>query len=400
MLWGGEAGLSQLILSLRTAVATFILVPIPMFILMGEVMFQSGMGMSMIDALDKWLGRLPGRLGLLSVGAATVFSMTSGAAMATTALLGSTLTPEMEKRNYKKPMSIGPIIGSGGLAMLIPPSGLAVLLAAIAEISIGRLLIAGVFPGLVIAILYAAYIISRCYLQPSVAPPYEVAPTPLSQKFSATAKHVLPLGFIIFLVIGVILLGIATPTEAAAMGAVGSFILAAFYGKLKWELVKKSIVGTAQITVMIFMIIAGAVAFSQILAFSGASGGLLTFVLGLPLAPIFILIAMQVVLLLMGMFMDPAGIMMVSLPIFMPVVYALGWDPIWFGLIMLINIEMGMSTPPFGVLLFVMKGVAPPNTTMGDIIRAGIPFLICDTLAIALIIAFPVIALWLPGLMR
>jgi len=400
MLWGGEAGLSQLILSLRTAVATFVLVPIPMFILMGEVMFQSGMGMSMIEALDKWLGRLPGRLGLLAVGAATVFSTTSGSAMATTALLGSTLTPEMEKRNYKKPMSIGPIIGSGGLAMLIPPSGLAVLLAAIAEISIGRLLIAGVIPGLLIAGLYATYIIGRCYLQPSVAPSYEVAPTALREKFLAIVKYVLPLGFIVFLVIGVIILGIATPTEAAAMGAVGSFILAAFYGKLKWEMVKKSIVGTAQITVMIFMIIAGAVAFSQVLAFSGASGGMLRFVIGLPLAPILIFIAMQIVLLIMGMFMDPAGIMMVSLPIFMPVVYALGWDPIWFGLVMLINIEMGMSTPPFGVLLFVMKGVAPPSTTMGDIIRAGIPFLMCDAVATALIIAFPVIALWLPSVMR
>lgn len=366
---------------------------------MGEVMFQSGMGLSMIEALDKWLGRLPGRLGLLAVVASTVFSTASGSSMATTALMGATLTPEMEKRGYKKPMSMGPIIGSGGLAMLIPPSGLAVLLAAVAEISIGRLLIAGVIPGLVIAVFYATYIIGRCYLQPSIAPPYEVASIAMGEKVAAMVKYVLPLGFIVFLVIGVILLGIATPTEAAAMGAVGTFILAAFYRKLKWEMVKKAVVGTAQMTVMIFMIIAGAVAFSQVLAFSGASGGLLRFVIGLPLAPLLIFIAIQVVLLLMGMFMGPAGIMMVTLPIFMPVVYALGWDPIWFGLVMLVNIEMGMSTPPFGLLLFVMKGVVPPEVTMGDIIRSGIPFLICDALAMALVIAFPVIALWLPGLM-
>lgn len=397
--WGGAAGLRQLGLSIFASLSKFHLIPVPLFILMGEVMFQSGLGLSMIDALDKWLGRLPGRLGLLAVGAGALFSTMSGSTIGTTAMLGSVLSPEMEKRGYKKPMSIGPIMGSGGLAMIIPPSGLAVLLASLAEISIGKLLIAGIIPGLIIASFYATYIIGRCYLQPSVAPSYRVMPTSLSEKIMFTVKHILPLGLIIFMVLGFIFLGVTTPSEAAATGALGCFILAACYRRLNWELVKKSIGGTMMITGMIFMIIAGAIAFSQILAFSGASRGLAEFVTGLPLAPIMIIIAMQVGAWALGCILSSVGVMMITIPIYIPIVYALGFDPIWFALILLINLEMSQTTPPFGVLLFAMKGVAPPDTTMGDIIRAGLPFLACDLVAMLLVIAFPVLALWLPGLM-
>ncbi|MFC1902583.1 TRAP transporter large permease subunit [Chloroflexota bacterium] len=397
--WGGEVGLSQLILSVFTSLGRFTLMPVPMFVLLGEVMFHSGMGLNMIDVLDKWLGRLPGRLGLLAVASATMFSTMSGSTMATTAMLGTLLTPEMEKRGYKKPMSIGPIMGSGGLAMLIPPSGLAVLLAAVAEISIGRLLIAGIIPGLVIAFFYASYVIFRCWLQPSIAPSYEVPSTSLAEKLIATVKYVLPLGSIVFVVLGFIFLGIATPTQAAALGAVSCLVLATFYGKLNWDLVKKSVTGTVQVTAMTFMIIGGAVAFSQVLGFSGATKGLLGFVVGLPLAPIILFIAMQAILLILGMFMSAVAIMMISIPIYMPIIYALGFDPIWFGLIMLINMEMAMTTPPFGMLLFVMRGVAPKGTTMVDIYLAGIPFLLCDLSTMLLIIAFPIVALWLPGMM-
>jgi len=370
-----------------------------MFILLGEVMFQSGLALNMIDTLDKWLGALPGRLGLLAVGSGTLFSTMSGSTMGTTAMLGALLTPEMEKRGYKKPMSIGPVMGSGGLAMLIPPSGLAVVLAAVAEISVGELLISGIIPGLLVAALYTSYIILRCWLQPSIAPPYRVSSVSFSQKILLTLRNVLPMGFIIVIVLGFIFLGIATPTEAAAMGALGSFVLAAIYGKLTWQVVKNSFVGTARVTIMTLIIITGAVAFSQILAFSGATRGLLAFVTALPVAPIILLIAMQVVLIIMGMFMAAVAVMMITIPIFMPIVYALGWDPIWFGLLFLLNTEMSMTTPPFGMLLFVMKGVAPPNTTMGEIIKAGAPFLLCDAIALILIIAFPSLALWLPSMM-
>ena len=400
LLWGGETGLHLLSLSLFDSLRTFTLMPVALFILMGELLFHSGSAMKMIDALDKWLGRVPGRLGLLAVGGGTLLSTLTGASIGSVAMLGSLLVPDMERRGYKKPMSLGPILGSGGLAIMIPPSALAVFLGAVGEISIGKLLIAIIVPGLLMAVLYATYIILRCQLQPSIAPAYVVAPTPLSEKLTAVVYHILPIALVIFLVTGVIFLGIASPSEAAATGAAGSLILTALYRKLNWDVVKKSIVGTTEITVMILMIIAGAKAYSQILAYSGASVGLVNFVLGLPITPILIIVAMQVVVLFMGMFIITSAIIMICLPIFMPIIHALGFSPVWFATIFLLNIEMATTSPPFGMCLFVMKGVAPPGTTMGDIYRAALPFLYCDLIAVVLIIAFPAIALWLPGIMQ
>jgi tripartite ATP-independent transporter DctM subunit len=399
ILWGGAKGLQQLSLSMWESVSTFSLLPIPMFVLMGELMFLTGMGYRMLDAINKWLGRLPGRLALLSVATASLFSVMSGSTTGTTAMLGSLLVPEMERRGYKKPISIGSVMGSGGLAMLIPPSALAILLASLAGISIAKLLIAGIVPGLIIACFYSIYIVGRCYLQPSIAPPYEVEPISLKEKAIATVKYALPLGIVIFLVLGLIFLGVATPSEAAALGALGTLIIAFFYGGLTWEVFSKALTGTMKITVMILIIITGSKAFSQILAYTGATRSLVTFMLDLPLAPVLLIIVTQLILLFMGTFMSAVPMMMITLPIFMPLVDALGFNSVWFGLLFLINIEMGQTTPPFGLLLFVMKGVAPAGTTMGDIYKAGIPFLICDLVTMGLITAFPIIALWLPNIM-
>jgi len=400
LLWGGETGLRQLILTMWHSLANFSYLPIPMFVLLGEVVFRSGMAMKAIDVVDKWLGHLPGRLGLLAVAVATLFSTMSGSTIATTAMLGGALVPEMEKRGYKKPITIGSVMGSGGLAMLIPPSGLAVIWAAIAQVSIGKILIAGIIPGLIIALFYATYIVGRCWLQPSIAPAYDITPTPLLKKLSLTAKYVLPLSLIVFMVTGLILLGIATPSESAAMGVLGSIILAAAYRKLNWGMMKDAIMVTVKISGMILLILSGAKAFSQVLAYTKATRELIAWVTSLSLDPIVVLISMIFIILFMGMFMSGPPIMMITLPIFMPIVSALGFDPVWFGLIFLINIEMGATTPPFGTLLFVMKGVAPPGTTMGDIVKAGIPFLICDAACMVLVIVFPALALWLPNLIR
>jgi tripartite ATP-independent transporter DctM subunit len=315
-------------------------------------------------------------------------------------MLGSVLVPEMEQQGYKKPMSLGPILGSGGLAMMIPPSALAVLCGAIAEISISKILIGIILPGLLMAAAYASYIIIRCWFQPHIAPPYEVAPRPFSEKLLITAKYVLPQGIIIFLVVGVIFLGIATPSEAAATGAFGTIAVAFFYGRMSWGVLKKSVIGTLGVTGMLFLIMAGATAFSQVLAYSGASSGLSEFATELSVAPIVIIMAMQVVVLFLGCFLEPVSIMMITLPIFVPVAVSMGFNPVWFAVMFLINIEMATTSPPFGLTLFVMKGVAPPDTTMGDIYRAALPFLYCDLVVIALILLFPTLALWLPGLMR
>ncbi|MFC2014271.1 TRAP transporter large permease subunit [Chloroflexota bacterium] len=400
LFWGGQAALVQLTLSIYASLTNFALLPVPMFFLMGEIMFQSGVAFSVIDALDKWLGRVHGRLSLLAVGSGTLLSVLTGVPMASVALMGTVLVPEMEKRGYKKVMTLGPILGSGGLAMLIPPSGIAVLLAALAELSVAKVLIGGIIPGLMLAAFFAVYIIIRCRLQPSLAPSYEVAPPPLRERVGSALKYIVPLGIIVFLVIGVMLLGIATPTEAAATGVLGCFILAAFHKQLNWEVLKKSLLGTMKLTVMVLIIIAGSTAFSQMLAFSGGSKGLVEVATGLPLSPIILIITMQIVLLILGCFMELLSIMMITIPIFFPIILGLGINPLWFGILMLLNMEVGPITPPFGLELFVMKGVVSANTTMGDIYRAAIPFILMDIWVLALMLVFPAIALWLPGIIN
>ena len=399
-LWGGEKGLRQLTLSIYNSVTNFNLLPIPLFILMGDFMFRSGMAPKMMDVLDKWIGRLPGRLSLLAVFGGAVFGALSGAATASAAMLGSLLLPEMEKRGYKHSMSIGPLIGSAGLDIMIPPSALGVVLAALARISIGHFLIAITLPGLLMAFIYAVYIIGRCYLQPHLAPLYDVAASPLSQKIKLTLLYVVPLGTVFFLAIGVIFVGVATPTEAAALGALGCLVLAVGYRKLTWKVLRESVSSVTQVTVMIFIIFTGSTAFSQILAYSGATQGLVQVTSGLGLSPLLTLMIMQIVLLIMGCIMEPLSIIMVTLPVFLPVAQTLGFDLIWFCTIMLLNMQMGNISPPFGLILFVMKAVAPPNIRMMQIYRAAYPFLLLDVIAMAIMIAFPQVVLWLPGLMK
>jgi tripartite ATP-independent transporter DctM subunit len=398
--WGGEMGLRQLTLSIYNSVTNFNLLPIPLFILMGDFMFRSGMAPKMMDAVDKWLGRLPGRLSLLAVFGGAIFGALSGAATASAAMLGSVLLPEMEKRGYKSAMSVGPLLGSAGLDIMIPPSALGVVLAAMARISIGQFLIAITLPGLLMAAIYAIYIILRAWLQPHLAPPYEVEPAPLSQKIMMTVRYVLPLGTVFFLAIGIIFVGVATPTEAAALGALGCFILALFYRKLNWKVFKESISGVTQITVMIFVIFTGSTAFAQILAYSGATQGLVKLGATLPLSPLLMLVSMQVILLIMGCFMEPLSIIMVTIPVFIPVAQHLGFDLIWFCTIMLLNMQMANISPPFGMILFVMKAVVPPHITMGNIYRAAYPFIGLDVIAMAIMIAYPSVVLWLPGFMQ
>ncbi len=399
LLMGGIAGVEQMINSAYGGLTVFVLLPITLFILMGEVMFRAGVATRMIDALDKWLGNLPGRLALLSVASGTVLASLSGASIGTTAMLGATLAPELEARGYKKPMSIGPLLGSGGLAIMIPPSGLGVILAVLAEVSVGKLLIAIIPPGLLMAVLYVSYIVVRCRLQPSIAPLYAVDPVPLVEKIRLTVKYILPLGLIVFLVVGFIFLGIATPTEAAALGTAGSFVLAACYRSLNWKVTREALESTLKISVMVLMILAAAQSFSQLLAFTGANRYLVQWAGGLPVTPLVLIMLLQLVILILGGFISGIPLMMITLPVFMPIVTSLGFDPIWFLVLMLINIEMAQTTPPYGILLYVMKGVAPPDTTMGDIIRSAIPFLICDLIAMGLIVTFPEITLALPDLM-
>jgi tripartite ATP-independent transporter DctM subunit len=305
----------------------------------------------------------------------------------------------MLKRGYSKNMSLGPLMGVGTVDALIPPNALTVVLASLANIDVGQLLIAGIVPGLIMSGLYLAYVVLWCRIKPEEAPTYEVPHIPLKEKVMATVQYLLPLGFIIFMVIGFIFLGVATPTEAAATGTLGAFILALVYRCLNCEILKKSVMGTVKVTTMIFMIIIVSSTYGELLAFTGAAAGMTSFITNLTIPPIVILIGMLIVVLILGCFMETVAIMMITIPIYMPVISAFGFDKIWFGVMMLIALETGLITPPFGVTLFVMKGVAPADITMADIWKAVTPYVIVDILCIVLVLFMPFLATIVPSLM-
>jgi tripartite ATP-independent transporter DctM subunit len=400
LLWGGTIGFSQLILSIDSSVSTFVLVPVPMFILMGTMMFHSGVAYRMIDVLDQWLGRIAGRLAVLAVAAGTLFATLTGVAMGSVAMLGSTLVPDMERRGYARSLALGSVLASGSLAILIPPSALAVILASLGKFSVGKLLVGIIVPGILLAIVYAAYIVIRCTLQSSLAPPYVVERTPFGPRLRDTLIYVVPPLSMIVIVIGIIFAGIATPTEAAAIGTLLSFIVAAGYGKLTWPVVKQAVGSATSLSVMILLVLTGSAAFSQLLSFSGVTPAITETAVALQVHPIVVLILMQLVVMVLGMFIEQTAIVLVTIPIFMPIVSAMGWDPIWFGAIMMLNLEMATITPPFGLSLFVMKGIAPAGTTMGDVYHAALPFIGLNILVMALMILFPDIVLWLPAQMK
>lgn len=398
MFMGGARGVTLMLNNGFGSLTNFALVPIPLFLLMGEIFFHTGLGARMFNAIDRLLGRLPGRLSYVTVLGGTAFSTLSGSSMGSTALLGSLMVPEMTQRGYKKHMSIGPILGTGGLAIIIPPSALAVLLATLARIDVGALLIAGIIPGLILACFYIATIFIQTRVDPTAAPAYDVEPMALGQKIALLFRDILPmLSVMVLIVIGMVG-GLITPSEAAAFGALGVLVLAVVFRCLSWEAIKKSIVGALRVTLMAYLIVFGSATFSQLLAFSGASSGLIRWATSFDLAPIAMLLVMFAVLLLLGMFMEQISMMLLTVPIFFPLAATLGFDPIWFGLIILLALEISFTTPPFGLLLFVMKGVAPRDTTMRDIYGSAIPYMACSMLLVALLILFPGLALWLPGL--
>jgi tripartite ATP-independent transporter DctM subunit len=305
----------------------------------------------------------------------------------------------MLKRGYSKNMSLGPLMGVGTVDALIPPNALTVVLASLANIDVGQLLIAGIVPGLIMSFLYFAYVVLWCRIFPDEAPVYEVPRIALKEKVMATMRYLLPLSLIIFMVVGFIFLGVATPTEAAATGTLASFILALVYRRLTWETMKKAVMGTVKVTAMIFMIIIVSSTYGEILAFTGAASGMTNFITKLSISPIIIVIGMLVVVLMLGCFMETVAIMMITIPIYMPVINAFGYNTVWFGVLLLIALETGLITPPFGVTLFVMKGVAPPEVTMADIWRAISPYVIIDLLCLAVVLAVPTLATVVPSLM-
>ena len=394
----GWSNLIQIVDDSTNLITTFTLSPILMFILMGSLFFHTGLAIKVFDALDKLMGKIPGRLCFLTVIGGSLFSTLTGSTMANTAMLGSLLVPEMTRRGYNKRMSMGPILGTGGLAMIIPPSSLGVLLASIANIDVGKLLVAGLLPGIVLACLYGLMILLQLKMNPEAAPSYDVPETSTREKIHEILVNILPMSLVVFMVIGFIVLGWATPSESASFGVLGVVILAIARRVWSFNAFKTSLMATVRTGGMVFFILMNSTVFSQMLALSGAGRGLVTWATGFDLAPLVILTAMFLVLILLGMFMDQVSMMLITVPIFFPLAITLGYDPIWFALIVLMALEMAATTPPFGLLLFIMIGMVK-GTTLFEVASYAAPFLLCDLILIIILVIFPMLGLFLPSLM-
>src|SRR5690606_7528718 len=291
--------------------------------------------------------------------------------------------------------SIGPLLGSGGVAILIPPSALGVILAVVAGVSVGKLLVAIVIPGILLVLALIVYVVGRCALDSTAAPKFDSERVPVKQRLVLTAKYVLPLSVVIFFVIGTVFLGIATPTEAAALGVLGAFALTVVYGACTWTAMKEALISTMRTSVMVLAILAASQAFTQLLAYTGATQELVAWASALNISPLLLVILMHLITLILGGPLGGVPLIMMTVPVFLPIVNSLGYDPIWFCVVMLVNVELAQITPPFGILLYVVKGILP-DITFRDIIKAALPIIACNVVLMALIIGIPDLALWLP----
>jgi tripartite ATP-independent transporter DctM subunit len=399
LFFGGANGVRQMIANFSDAVGTYSLAPLPLFLIMGSLFFRSGLGDGVMNALDLCIGNLRARLAYVVLAAGAVFAALSGSSLANTGMMGTLMVPEMLKRDYKPYITYGPILGAGSLAVIIPPSSLAVLLGSLAHIDVGALLIAGAIPGILLACMFAGLIFIETLIDPDAAPQYPVPKVGLTVKLRAIGSNVVPMGVIIFLVVGTIILGLATPTESAALGCAGVLGLLLAYRRFTWKAIWASLDDAMKVTAMTFIIISASTTFSQIFAFSGASSGFINFVTGFDPGPYTFLLLMVIVILILGMFMDQVSMMLITLPIFLPIATHFHFDLVWFGLLLLLSYEVGFTTPPFGLLLFIMVGVAPTGTTLKTVAFAAAPFIACTLILIFLIALFPAIALFLPRLL-
>ncbi len=393
----GEFGLRQLILGMYDSLNSFPLTAIPFFMVMGEVFYQSGIVTKTLDSLSKFVRKIPGRLSIITLLGGGVFAALSGSVVANTAMFGSLMLPEMMKRGYSKQLTAGSIMASGALAMVIPPSAIAVLLGGIAGVSVGKILVGSILPGVLLVVFYISYVTITCLVNPSQAPSYEVEVASLRDIFKSVIIDIIPLIFVFLLVMGLIFFGVATPTEAAALGALGSFVLTLFYGRFSLKLVYNSLLNSLKVTAMILMIIAGSAGFSQILALTGTSREAVAVVLSLQVPPMIILLLMLGLVILLGFFMEQTAIMMITLPMFMPIVQALHFDQVWFAVLVLICLQIGQLTPPVGLALFTMKGVAPSDVTMSDIYKGAVPYVFLDIALLVLLILIPGFVTLLPN---
>ncbi len=379
-----------------STVASFSLVVIPMFVLMGELVAGAGFARQAYAAARVWFGRLPGGLAMAAIGASTFFAAVSGSSVAATATMGRISIGEMRRFGYDGGFAAGTVVVAGTLAALIPPSAMAVFYALVTDQSVSRMLFAGVGPGLVSAVLFmlTAYVVARRY--PNLAPVVEYRVG--WKERVASMKAIGPFGILIVVVLGGIYSGLVTVTEASALGALTALVLLAVSRQLSLSALNQALSSSVKISCMIYLIIIGGLLFSRFLAFAGIPFAMVSAIQGLDISPLSVVIVMLLIMTVLGMFMDPVGMIMLTLPFFFPIVKALGVDPIWFGVLVVLQAELAVITPPVGVHLFVVRQIAP-DVPLSAIIRGSLPFIICQVLVMALVIVLPQIALWLPGRM-
>jgi C4-dicarboxylate transporter DctM subunit len=381
--------------SVWNTIDSWSLTALPLFILMGEILFRTAMSTRLLNGLVPWLTKIPGRLLHINVVACSLFAAVSGSSAATTATVGKITLHELSKRGYDRKLAIGSLAGAGTLGFLIPPSLIMIIYGILSDTSIGKLFIGGVIPGIVLGGMYSSYIMLVALLKPSVVPKEE-------EYFSfkeriVASKELIPVLSLIFIVLGGIYLGFTTPTEAAAVGVFGAYILAYYFKNLTWENFKVSLLSSVKTTVMICFIIMGAAFLSQVVAFIGIARALSIYIAGLHLSPYVLIFVLGIMYLILGMILDGISIVVMTLPIVLPIVLQAGFSPLWFGIFLVIMVELSQITPPVGFSLFVIQGIS--DEEIGNILKATFPFFMIMILMVIILTLFPQLALFLPNQM-
>ena len=371
---------------------------IPMFLLMGAVAHHSGISTALFTAARLWLGFLPGGLAVAANFACAGFAAASGSSTATAAAMGRISVPEMTKAGYDPGLSTGTVASAGTLGAMIPPSIAFVLYGIFAEVSISKLFIAGILPGLMTALIYAAMIMIRCKINPKLGPP-NTEYISWAEKLDAL-REVWPLLVLILTIIGGLYSGLVTPTEAGAFGAFVSFAVAIFQRRMNWNIFKESVFEALGGTARIFWVAIGAVLLTRFLAMTGAEGYLKEVVGSWAADPMLLVLASSLIYIILGMFLDPLGLLLLTLPLLLPMFESLGLDLIWFGVLVVKYIEIGLLTPPVGLNVYVIKSVVGPDISLETIFKGVAWFLVCEVIVVLLLVAFPSISLYLPSLMK
>jgi tripartite ATP-independent transporter DctM subunit len=395
----GPAGFGLFAASIFTTANTSPLAAVPLFILMGDILFRSGAMEVLFDSLDRLIGRIRGRQYVLCILLSAILGALSGAAMAVAGMLGRSLFPSMIRRGYDTRLSVGTILGGASLDPIIPPSVLAIIIATLAQVSTGKLLVAGIIPGLLLTGMFLVYVLIAVWAKPALAP--DVAADLADRKVEGSAVmavlRMLPCAFIFFLVMGLVLFGVATPTEAAATGVFGAVVLALFYRQLSWKMLIEAFRSAVTVSALLLLVMCCAVMFSQLLTFAGAPSALAEIVAGLGLSAPVMIFAMLALPFVLFMFLDQIALMLVLVPIYMPILKTYGIDEIWFWTLFLVVATVGGISPPFGYTLFAMKSAAP-QVPMSTIYSAAWPFVWIIVLGMLVMALYPPLVTFLPNL--